>query len=91
MHGRMVQSYGKHKKSYLFAFSDDQSRLVTHAEYYLSKALHCYLDAFQQALLKRGVPRKLYVDNGAAFRAKYLELLTASLTIALIHSRSYKR
>jgi len=40
------------------------------------------LDAFEKALLKRGLPRKLYVDNGAAYRSKHLEHITASLGIA---------
>jgi len=35
------------------------------------------------------IPRKLYVDNGAAFRSKHLEYITASLGIALIHSKPY--
>jgi hypothetical protein len=48
------------------------------------------MDAFEQALLKRGLPRKIYVDNGPAFRSKHLEYVTASLGIALIHSSPHK-
>ncbi|CAO0819987.1 hypothetical protein DFAR_1260040 [Desulfarculales bacterium] len=36
----------------------------------------------RQALLKRGLPRKLYLDNGPAFRSNHLNEITA---IALIH------
>jgi len=39
---------------------------------------------------KGGLPRKLYVDNGAAFRSRHLEYICASLAIALIHSKPYK-
>ncbi|CAO0822988.1 hypothetical protein DFAR_3400007 [Desulfarculales bacterium] len=35
----------------------------------------------RQALLKRGLPLKLYLDNGPAFRSHYLEETTASLDI----------
>jgi len=90
MHGPMVEVEAKRKKTYLFAFLDDHSRLVTHAEFYLRETLDCYLDAFRKALLKRGLPRKLYVDNGACFRSKDLEYITASLGIALLHSRPYR-
>jgi transposase InsO family protein len=38
----------------------------------------------------RLITRKLYVDNGAAFRSKHLEYITASLGITLIHSKPYK-
>jgi transposase InsO family protein len=90
MHGPKVEVDGKSKKTYLFAFLDDHSRLVPHGQFYLSEALDSYVDALRQALLKRGLPRKLYVDNGAAFRSKHLEHITASLGSALIHSQPYK-
>lgn len=90
LHGPMVKVGDKLRKSYLVAVLDDHSRLVAHGEFYLSERLESYLDAFQKALLKRGLPRKLYVDNGAAFRSRHLEYTCASLGIALIHSRPYK-
>jgi len=90
MHGPLIESGGKMKKSYLIALIDDHSRLITHGEFYLSENILSYVDAFEQALLKRGLPRKLYVDNGPAFRSLHLEHIAASLGIALIHARPYK-
>jgi transposase InsO family protein len=90
MHGPQVDVDGRMRKAYLFAFLDDHSRLVPHAQFYLSEALDSYLHALEQALLRRGLPRKLYLDNGPAFRSKHLEDITASLGIALIHSSPYK-
>jgi len=90
MHGPTVEVQGKRRKCYLFAFLDDHSRLVPHGQFYLSEAIESYLDCLKQAFLKRGLPRKIYVDNGAAFRSQHLEHTTASLGIALIHSRPYK-
>ncbi len=90
MHGPSLLVSGRKKKTYLIAFIDDHSRLIPHAEFYLSENLATFMNAFEQALLKRGLPRKLYVDNGAAFRAKQLEHTTASLGIALVHARPYK-
>ena len=90
MHGPMVKVGDRMKKSHLIAFIDDHSRLIPHGKFYLSEKLTSFLDAFEKALLKRGLPRKLYVDNGSAFRSKHLEHITASLGIALIHSRPYK-
>jgi len=89
MHGPMVRVEDKMRKSYLIAFLDDHSRLVPHGEFYLSEGLVCFLDAFEKCLLKRGLPRKLYVDNGAAYRSHHLEQVCASLGIALIHARPY--
>ena len=90
MHGPLIASGGKMKKSYLIALLDDHSRLIAHGEFYLSESILSYVDALEKALLKRGLPRKLYVDNGPAFRSLHLEHIAASLGIALIHSRPYK-
>jgi len=90
MHGPKVDVNGKMRKSYLIAVIDDHSRLIAHGQFYLSEALASYLQAFENALAKRGLPRKLYVDNGAAFRSRHLEYICASLAIALIHSKPYQ-
>jgi putative transposase len=90
MHGPMVRVGEKMRKTYLIAFLDDHSRLVPHGEFYLSEVLACFLDAFEKGLLRRGLPKKLYADNGAAYRSHHLEHVCASLGIALIHARPYK-
>lgn len=90
MHGPTVLVGERKRKTYLFAFIDDMSRLVPHAAFSLSENLDAYLSALRCALLKRGLPRKLYVDNGPAFRSKLLHEIAASLAIALIHSKPYK-
>lgn len=89
MHGPSVQIDGKMHKAYLIAVLDDHSRLLPHAQFFLSERLESWLDAFRQALLARGLPRKLYVDNGAAFSSKHLECICASLGIALVHTPPY--
>jgi len=90
MHGPKVLFNDKNKKTYLIAIIDDHSRLIVHAKFYFSENLVNYMEAFQDALLKRGLPRKLYVDNGAAFRSARLAYTAAALNIALIHARPYK-
>jgi transposase InsO family protein len=90
MHGPRVDVDGKMRKTYLIAILDDHSRLIVYGRFYLSETLSSYLDALENALATRGLPRKLYVDNGAAFRSKHLEYVCASLAIHLIHSKPYK-
>jgi putative transposase len=90
MYGPSVQIEGRHRRTFLFTFLDDMSRLVAHAQFYVSEALESYLDALRQALLRRGLPRRLYVDNGPSFRSQHLAQITASLGIALIHSTPYQ-
>jgi len=90
MHGPQVQCGDRRRKSYLIAFIDDHSRLIPHAGFYPSEALAPFMSAFQLALGKRGLPRKLYVDNGSAFRSKNLAHTCAALGIALIHAKPYQ-
>jgi len=73
MHGPQVDENGRMRKTYLIAIIDDHSRLIVYAKFYLSESLASYLDALENALARRGLPRKLYVDNGAAFRSRHLE------------------
>jgi transposase InsO family protein len=64
--------------------------LISFAAFYLSENLDAFLGAFELALLKRGLPRKLYVDNGSAYKSRLLEHICAKLAIALIHAKAYQ-
>jgi len=90
MHGPKVLIDGKMRKSYLFAVIDDHSRLITHGQFYSAETVENYLDCLWTAMRKRGVPRKLYVDNGASFKAHRLQLGCASLEVGLRYARPYR-
>lgn len=90
MHGPLLHCGNQRRKAYLIAFIDDHSRIIPHARFYPSEALAPFMEAFEIALRKRGLPRKLYVDNGSAFRSRQLESTTAELGIALIHAKPYQ-
>lgn len=91
MHGPAVLGDGRRKhKTYLIAFLDDATRIVPYAVFAASEALPAFLPAFAQALRRRGLPERLYVDNGSAFRSQQLALVCAKLGITLIHARAYK-
>jgi len=79
----------KKRKSYLIAFLDDHSRLITQARFLLSENLASFLTVYRAALTMRGLPRKLYVDNGSAFRSRHLEKVCACLGIAITHTPPY--
>ncbi|MDO3377066.1 DDE-type integrase/transposase/recombinase [Geoalkalibacter halelectricus] len=89
MHGPHVLVDGKKRKSYLIAFLDDHSRLITQARFMLSENLASFLKVYRAALTTRGLPRKLYVDNGSAFRSRHLEKVCACLGIAITHTPPY--
>jgi hypothetical protein len=53
----------------LLGILDDRSRLVCHAQWYLDETVESLVHGFCQALQKRGLPRALMTDNGAAMLA----------------------
>ena len=80
---------GPAHKTHLLAFLDDCSRVCTHGQYYPAERLEYFLDAFQHALRSRGIPEKLYTDNGAIFTSRHLQTICATLGITLIHHKPY--
>src|SRR5487761_2697005 len=68
---------------------DDASRLIPHSAFCLGETALDIEGVLKQAVLKRGVARKLVVDNGAAYRASTLQTICARLGIQLIHCRPY--
>jgi putative transposase len=90
MHGPYVIHENKLRKSFMFAIIDDHSRLITHAQFYLRENIDSFLDCFKKALVKRGLPRKLYTDNGAYFHSHKLKYGCASLGIVLSYAKAYR-
>jgi putative transposase len=89
MHGPAVTVSGKKRKAYLIAFIDDATRVVPYAAFALSESTTAFLPVLKEAVLRRGAPRRLFVDNGSAFRSYQLALVCAKLGITLIHARPY--
>lgn len=89
MHGPKVPINGRLAKAYLVTLFDDASRLVAHSAFCPGETALDIEGVLKQALLKRGIPRKLVVDNGAAYRAQTLQGICARLGIHLIHCRPY--
>jgi putative transposase len=91
MHGPAVLTDGKRKhKSYLIAFLDDATRVIPFAAFTFSENVAAFLPVFEQAIRRRGIPERLYVDNGSAFRSHHLTLVCAKLGVTLIHARAYQ-
>ncbi|MFQ5515842.1 MAG: DDE-type integrase/transposase/recombinase [Acidimicrobiia bacterium] len=88
MHGPSVPADRRRKrKTYLIAFLDDATRVVPHAAFAFAENISTFLGVFRTALERRGIPDRLYVDNGAAYRSHRLALVCAQLAITLIHTR----
>ncbi len=67
----------------LMCVIDDRSRLVCHLQWYLDETACSLIHALCQAFMKRGLPRALMSDNGAAMVAE--ETTTGLAALGIVH------
>ncbi len=89
LHGPTVPTPKGMRKAYLVSLMDDASRLIAHSAFCLGETALDIEGVLKQAVLKRGLPKKLIVDNGAAYRSSTLQGICARLGIHLIYCRPY--
>jgi len=76
-------------RSRLFLLVDDHSRLLVAGRWVGNETLRAGQEVLHAAILRRGAPDSLYVDNGSAYAGAELARSCAILAIRLIHSRPY--
>ena len=81
---------GADAETFLMAFIDDATRVLPFAAFDFSESTTAFLPVLKSALTRRGLPLRLYVDNGANYRSHQLALVCAKLGIALIHARPWQ-
>lgn len=90
MHGPYIRELeGKAKKTYLIAFLDDATRLITGAGFFFSEAVVNVKEVLRNAVLTYGVPSRLFLDNGKNFCSHDIGIACAAMKCALIHSTAY--
>jgi putative transposase len=87
--GPYLKVNGKKVATFLFAFIDDCSRLMPFAQFSTSEKFEPLKVVLKEAILRRGIPQMIYVDNGKIYRSEQLQLACAALGIALINTKPY--
>ena len=85
--GPFLALHPKTLPTHLCVILDDHSRLIPFASYGLAADTQAFLACLKEALRRRGLPRKLYTDNGGPFVNDHLKIVCANLGIRLIHSK----
>jgi len=89
-HGPLVLGVdGKPTTAKLGAFIDHTSRYPVADRYYLNETLDTLRDTLLRALLRWGMPKKVYVDRGAVYRSEQLAYSLKCIDCDLIHSRPF--
>ncbi len=78
---KIVTASGEWVTPVLLCFIDDHSRLVCHLQWYLEETAEVLVHGLSQALQKRGLPRALLTDNGAAMQAQEFQAGVHELSI----------
>ena len=80
---------GKALPTFLCVIIDDHSRLLPYAAYYLRADTEAFLHTLKEAVRRRGVPAKLYTDQGGPFTNDHTRIVCANLGIRLLHAKPY--
>ncbi len=80
---------GKKRRAHLFCFLDDHSRLVPYAAFFFEEALPRMERVLKVAILRRGLPQAIYVDNGQVYSATQFSAACATLGIRRIQTAPY--
>ena len=67
----------------LLCVLDDRSRVVCHAQWFLDETARSLIHGLCQAFQRRGLPRALMTDNGAAMLAE--ETTAGLLALGVLH------
>lgn len=70
-------------KPMLLGVLDDRSRLLCHLQWYLDETAQSLVHGVSQAFMKRGLPRALMTDNGAAMLAE--ETTSGLACLGIVH------
>lgn len=89
LHGPKVRIGTQARKTYLHAIIDDATRYVVAARLHLAEDTRSLLDDLMLAIRRFGIPKRLYTDNGAAFRSRHLRMVAAKLGVSLPHTPPY--
>ena len=75
------------KQTYLIAVIDDYSRLMCHAEFFTTQGLMEYLNVLEKVMFKRGIPERIYCDNGKVFLSSQVKRIGAEVGMRVIHAK----
>ena len=85
MHGPTINK----KKTYLCCIIDDHSRLITGYGWFTSESSLSLEITLKSAILRYGIPKVLYCDNGSAYISENIQLSCARVGTALVHTKPY--
>ncbi len=83
---KVLTHAGQWQRPVVLGILDDHSRLCCHLQWYFSETAEDLVHGFSQAIQKRGLPRALLTDNGAAMVSD--EFTEGLLSLGIVHEKT---
>lgn len=86
LYGPYLNEDGKRRRTYCIMLLDDKTRMIVGGRFFYSDNAYNFQKVLKEAVSSRGIPAKLYVDNGSPYKNEQLSLICGQLGIVLIHT-----
>jgi transposase InsO family protein len=89
LHGPVLINPATHRpqRAIIFGLLDDRSRIIPYLEAGFGETEHRFLGVLYNAIARRGIPRRLLLDNHKSFTGHDLRVLCAKIDVHIVHSR----
>ena len=81
-----LEENGKKHRTYLIMILDDYSRMIVGGRIFYQENAYNFQKVLKDAVAAYGIPNKLYVDSGAPYKNRQLDMVCASIGTVLLHT-----
>ena len=86
-YGPVLNLHGTPTQTYLSSLIDDATRYIVHAEFFANMEQEIVEGTLHEAIVKYGVPKRLYFDNGSQYRNRWMKRACGLLGIRLLYAK----
>ena len=86
MYGPYLTENGVRRRTYCIMLLDDKSRMIVAGRFFYADNAYNFQKVLKEAVSSRGIPQKLYVDNGSPYKNEQLSLICGQLGTILLHT-----
>ena len=86
LYGPYLVEDGLRRRTYLIMLLDDKSRMIVSGRFFYADNAYNFQKVLKDAVASRGIPTKLYVDNGSPYKNEQLAMICGQLGTVLIHT-----
>ena len=86
MYGPYLTENGVRRRTYCIMLLDDKSRMIVAGRFFYADNAYNFQKVLKEAVSSRGIPQKLYVDNGSPYKNEQLSMICGQLGTILLHT-----